>query len=75
MKKTKKIFAIVVLIGFMLVNLGNKTTVADGELDLLKIASVLQDENILISEWSLHAREKMEMLDEADVQGHLILKR
>lgn len=59
----KRILVIVVLIGFMLVNLGNKTTVADGELDLLKIASVLQDENILISEWSLHAREKMEMLN------------
>ncbi|MED3571264.1 YwmB family TATA-box binding protein [Cytobacillus praedii] len=70
MKKTKKIFAIVVLIGFMLVNLGNKTTVADGELDLLKIASVLQDENILISEWSLHAREKMEMLDEAEIKEY-----
>ncbi|MED3549397.1 YwmB family TATA-box binding protein [Cytobacillus praedii] len=70
MKKTKKIFAIVVLIGFMLVNLGNKTTVADGELDLLKIASVLQDENILISEWSLHAREKMEMLDEAEIKKY-----
>ncbi|WP_235822776.1 YwmB family TATA-box binding protein [Cytobacillus massiliigabonensis] len=63
MKKTNKILVIVVLIGFMLVNLGNKTTVAVGEPDLLKIASVLQDENILINEWSLHAREKMEMLD------------
>lgn len=70
MKKTKKILAIVVLIGFMLVNLGNKTTVAVGELDLLKIASVLQDENILITEWSLHAREKMEMLDKVEIKDY-----
>lgn len=66
MKKTKKILIIVVFIGFILANVGNKTTVADGELDLLKIASALQDENILITEWSLHAREKMEMLDKVE---------
>lgn len=60
MRNIKLVFVIIGIIGFILVNTGNKTTIAKGELDLLTLASVMQDENIIISEWSLHAREKME---------------
>ncbi|WP_026583641.1 YwmB family TATA-box binding protein [Bacillus sp. J33] len=60
MKNLALFLSIIGIIGFMLINIGNKTTVAKGELDLLTMASVMQDENILIKEWSLHAREKME---------------
>ncbi|MBY0123218.1 YwmB family TATA-box binding protein [Bacillus sp. S/N-304-OC-R1] len=62
-----KIFLVIVgTFGFIVLNFGNKTTVAKSELDLTKLASILQDEDILIIEWSLHAREKMENLQSAD---------
>ncbi|KON86141.1 hypothetical protein AF332_04430 [Sporosarcina globispora] len=54
--------SIIAIIGFMMINIGNKTTVAKGEFDLLTLASGIQDENILIKNWTLHAREKMEDL-------------
>ncbi|GLB59033.1 YwmB family TATA-box binding protein [Cytobacillus sp. NCCP-133] len=60
MKNAAMLLSIIFIIGFMLINSGNKTTVAKGELDLLTLASKMQGENILIKEWSLHAREKME---------------
>ncbi|MBT2690538.1 YwmB family TATA-box binding protein [Bacillus sp. ISL-47] len=60
MKNIAIFLSIIGIIGFMMINIGNKTTVAKGELDLLTLASVMQGENILIKEWSLHAREKME---------------
>ncbi|MBS4190110.1 YwmB family TATA-box binding protein [Bacillus sp. FJAT-49705] len=63
MKTTKLILLIIGIIGFVIINIGNKTTVAKGEFDLLALASILQDENILITEWSLHAREKMENVE------------
>ncbi|URM33318.1 hypothetical protein LLY41_02185 [Cytobacillus firmus] len=58
MKKSFITLSIIAIIGFMMINIGNKTTVAKGELDLLTMASVLQGENILIKDWTLHAREK-----------------
>lgn len=60
MKKTTLFLSIIAIIGFMMINLGNKTTIAKGKLDLIKMASILQDENIMIHEWSLYAREKVE---------------
>lgn len=60
MGKLKLVLTIIGIIGFVLINIGDKTTVAEGELDFMTIASILQDENIMIREWSLHAREKME---------------
>ncbi|QED49704.1 YwmB family TATA-box binding protein [Cytobacillus dafuensis] len=63
MKTTKLILLIIGITGLVIINIGNKTTVAEGELDLLALASILQDENILITEWSLHAREKMENVE------------
>ncbi|MBN8201943.1 YwmB family TATA-box binding protein [Bacillus sp. NTK034] len=62
MKKSFITLSIIAIIGFMMIIIGNKTTVAKGELDLLTMASVLQGENILIKDWTLHAREKMENL-------------
>lgn len=66
MRYLKLILAIVGIFGFIVLNFGNKTIVAKSELDLMKLASILQDEDILIIEWSLHAREKMENLQTAD---------
>ncbi|MEH7389814.1 YwmB family TATA-box binding protein [Bacillus sp. JJ1474] len=66
MKYLKIILAIVGTFGFMVLNFGNKTTVAKTDLDLMKLSSILQDEDILIIEWSLHARENMESLQSVD---------
>ncbi|PLR94496.1 YwmB family TATA-box binding protein [Bacillus sp. T33-2] len=60
MKKITYILSIFGIIGFIVLQAGNKTTVADAEHDLPILASVLQDENIIINEWSLHARENLE---------------
>ncbi|MFE8701830.1 YwmB family TATA-box binding protein [Cytobacillus sp. FJAT-54145] len=60
MKKTGLALLLIGITCFMMITTGNKTTIAKGELDLLKIASVLHDEDILINGWSLHAREKLE---------------
>ena len=71
MKKTKIILTVLGLVGLILLNIGDKTTAADGKLDLLKMASVLQDENILINEWSLYAREKMVNLqDQKEIKSY-----
>ncbi|WP_080843849.1 YwmB family TATA-box binding protein [Cytobacillus gottheilii] len=63
--RDKKIFllAIITVIGFAAMTFGNKTIVAYDKLDLSKFAAVMEDENIIISEWSLHAREKMESFE------------
>lgn len=57
--KTKFILSIIVIIGFIMSQLGNMTTVANQELDLQTIATVLKDENILLNEWTFHAREHL----------------
>jgi hypothetical protein len=56
------IITIFAFIGFILLSIGDQSTEANGAHDLSKIASIFQDENILITEWSIHAREKMESL-------------
>lgn len=72
MGKVKLFLTIIGIISFMMINIGNKTTIAEGELDLITIASTLQDENIMIREWSLHAREKMEDLQSIeDVRNYI----
>lgn len=62
MKKLAIVLSIIGIIGFMIMNVGNKTTVAKRELDLFTLAFGMQDKGILINEWALHAREKMERL-------------
>lgn len=66
MKKSNFVLAAIGFICFMIVTFESKATVAEGSQDLLKIAAIFQDENILINEWSLYAREKVENLNSSD---------
>lgn len=59
-KKITFILSFFGIIGFILLQAGNKTTVANGLQDLSDMAKILQAENIMINEWSLYAREKMD---------------
>lgn len=56
MKKILYVFLSLTVVGFIIMNIAN----AKSEADLFKMASVLEHENIIIHEWSLHAREKVE---------------
>lgn len=60
MKKLSYVILIICLMGFAIINIGNKTIVAKEQLDLVTLASVVTGEQIPITEWSLHAREKVE---------------
>lgn len=60
MKKIPYILSIFGIIGFIVFQAGNKTTVADADYEIKTLASVLQDENILITGWSVYARETLE---------------
>ncbi|GAM12666.1 YwmB family TATA-box binding protein [Mesobacillus selenatarsenatis] len=60
MKKIPFILSIFGIIGFIVLQAGNKTIVADADHEIKTLASVLQDENILITGWSIYARETME---------------
>lgn len=60
MKKIPFILSIFGIIGFIVFQAGNKTTVADADHEIKTLASVLQDEDILITGWSLYARETLE---------------
>lgn len=64
MKKGHMVLAVffVVFIMFLL-RLGNFHVNAKNETDLLKIVSLLQNEKINITEWSLYAREKIDHFD------------
>ncbi|MFC0475821.1 YwmB family TATA-box binding protein [Robertmurraya beringensis] len=63
MKKLSYVLLIMCLTGFAIINIGNKTIVAEEQLDLLTLASVVEGEQIPITGWSLHAREKVDHLD------------
>lgn len=72
MGKAKLVLIVIGIICIMMINMGNQTTIAEGELDLVTIASTLQDENIIIREWSLYAREKMENIQSIeDVMNYI----
>lgn len=60
MKKIPFFLSIFGIIGFIVLQAGNKTTVADAEQEIQTLASVIQDEDILITGWSLYARETIE---------------
>lgn len=62
MKKSKHILLLIAIICFVIITIGNNSTLAEHRHDLVTIASVFKDENIFINEWSLHAREKVENL-------------
>jgi hypothetical protein len=70
LKKISFILSFFGIIGFIVLQAGNKTTVADAEQEIQTLASVLQNENILITGWSLYARESLENVsDQEDVKG------
>jgi len=57
----KKIILVIVTlsaVGMVLFNM--ESAKGKGELDLFKMASVLEGENIIINKWSLHARQALE---------------
>jgi len=60
MKKWSFYLVVIGIISFIVFQVGNKTIVADSDQDLLTLVSVLQDEHILISEWSLYSRQIVE---------------
>ncbi|CAM3839489.1 YwmB family TATA-box binding protein [Mesobacillus zeae] len=60
MKKLLLLVSFFGIIGFVMLQAGNRTTVADSGQVLPKLAEVLGDEHILINGWSIYARERME---------------
>lgn len=56
-KKIAIIFTVCIIVGFTSLFIGNRTSVASGELDLIKMVAILKGENILLKDWSLYARE------------------
>jgi hypothetical protein len=76
MKKISFILSIFGIIGFIVLQGGNKTTVADAQQEIVTLASVFQNENILVTGWSLYARESLENKEDAkdlvkDLQARL----
>ncbi|WP_053361049.1 YwmB family TATA-box binding protein [Bacillus sp. FJAT-27251] len=59
------------MIGFIVLQAGNRTTVANVDQELATMASVLKDEHILINEWSLYARNEMKDVKEQADQEKL----
>jgi hypothetical protein len=81
MKRNSKIvLSVMIMICFILVVIGNQTTEANGgirslfqkeEMDLMKIGSILQAEDILLNEWTFYAREQLDgMKSEQEVQEY-----
>ena len=62
-KNTKKFFmiSILMIVGLIIVVIGNQKTEAKAQsgLDLLKITSVFETEDILLDEWTFYAREHL----------------
>lgn len=60
MKKWSFNLVVIGIISFIVFQVGNRTIIADSDQDLLTLVSVLEDEHILINEWSLYSREMVE---------------
>lgn len=61
MKINKTLIIITILIGLACLTIGNNITIARTKSDLITINEILQkQENVMINEWSLHARERLE---------------
>jgi hypothetical protein len=60
MKKWSFYLVVIGIISFIVLQVGNRTIVADSDQDLLTLVSVLQDEHILVNEWSLYSRKTVE---------------
>ncbi|MGM0901371.1 MAG: YwmB family TATA-box binding protein [Bacillota bacterium] len=63
MKKWSFYLVVIGIISFIVLQVGNRTIEADSDQDLLTLVSVLQDEHILVKEWSLYSREVVENRD------------
>jgi hypothetical protein len=81
MKRKSQIFlSVVIIISLILVVMGNQTSEATGggtssifekDMDLIKIGSMLQAENILLDEWTFYAREHLaDMKSEQEVKDY-----
>jgi hypothetical protein len=53
------LYTIIIVSMILVVLMGNRSTEAVEDLDLVKIGSIFQTENILLNEWSLYAREHL----------------
>lgn len=71
MKKWSFYIVVIGIISFIVLQVGNRTIVADSDQDLLTLVSVLQDEHILVNEWSLYSREVMEDADPEQIIADL----
>jgi hypothetical protein len=60
MNKWSLYLSIIAIIGFIVFQAGNKTIEANSEQDLKTMVSILNDEHILVTDWSLYTRERME---------------
>ncbi|RDU37516.1 hypothetical protein DRW41_06635 [Neobacillus piezotolerans] len=58
--KMKRVLSIFAIIGFVVLELGNKTIVADSAPELTKLAAVLEAEDSLLKEWTVYSREIIE---------------
>lgn len=69
MKRNRKFVLFVIFL--MVVLMGNQTTEAKVDLDLVKIGSIFKTEDILLNEWSLYAREHLvDLKSEKEVQAY-----
>ncbi|MBV7505236.1 YwmB family TATA-box binding protein [Bacillus sp. sid0103] len=79
-RKSQILLSVVTIISLIMVVIGNQTSEANGggigsifekEMDLIKIGSILQAENILLDEWTFYAREHLDgMKSEQEVKDY-----
>ncbi|MBP3039910.1 YwmB family TATA-box binding protein [Bacillaceae bacterium Marseille-Q3522] len=60
MKKIIQFIIVIGTLGYCLLFNGNKASVAEDQAALLKLASVMEKENLTLTNWSIHAREKLD---------------
>ncbi|WP_394238546.1 YwmB family TATA-box binding protein [Niallia oryzisoli] len=69
MKKIIYVVVTLTAVGMILLNMASAK--GKGELDLFKMASVLQGQNIIINKWSLHARQDLENVQAQEKMNEL----
>ena len=74
MKKMILLLSIFGIIGFTMLEAGNNTTVASAKQELKTMAEVLQDEFIIINEWSLYSREIMDNVKTKQDQEKVVVE-
>lgn len=66
--KIKLALSIFAIVGFVMLEHGNRTIVADSAPELIKLAAVLEAEDSLLKEWTVYSRE---IIEESDSPGEL----